>query len=473
MTKKGCQILYENEDDMSMYSSWIFILSLLFSVVHYIWLMYLEYRQRMVLINDSIPQGSSQTIKDYFDSLSKYQVQTMRQYGLEKLNIRCLDLSINQVATLAIMFTLGKLWNASLEVSVSEFHRSLFVGIIIAIGLNLTSIPISIAKYQIETKYEFMKKSKSSIVSIVSSGILKQILTAVVALITTSIILKLFESVAYLSLLVIWIFVVIVQFFIIPPMLAYLLPIVDSFEKLPEGPLKIEVEALVERVGFPKDKVFVKTCPSSNFHSNAYCFGLCCYKQIVLYDTALETFERKKLKKYQGTKSVSCSMKLANFRGLNTEEMLGVLSHELGHWKKKHVLKLFGLFKQIQIIILLSLLGYLSSFEQIYVSFGLHSSEKPILIGLILIYYYILSPVRILFEVLMNKLSRFYELEADQYSYFLGHGDGLCLGLMQIYTDNLKYPFDDKLYCMWYFNHPTLSERIKYIKLHPNELETN
>ena len=123
----------------------------------------------------------------------------------------------------------------------------------------------------------------------------------------------------------------------------------------------------------------------------------------------------------------------------------------------------------IQITILLILCAYLSPFDEVYISFGFENAEKPVLFGLITICLFILAPLNAFFEVLQNTVSRSYEYEADQYSLILGHENDLCKSLVKIKLDNLNFPVEDHLVCMWHSTHPTLIQRITALKLNRSD----
>ena len=96
-----------------------------------------------------------------------------------------------------------------------------------------------------------------------------------------------------------------------------ILPLFNKLAPLEEGPLKTSVEALARRLQFPLKELYVIDGSKRSAHSNAYFYGLPWKKHIVIYDTLIEKSE--------------------------TEEVVAVLSHELGHWSLGHTTKLFGI----------------------------------------------------------------------------------------------------------------------------------
>lgn len=114
-----------------------------------------------------------------------------------------------------------------------------------------------------------------------------------------------------------WLFSVAVQLFAITIYPIAILPLFNKLSPLQEGPLKTGVEALAARLKFPLKELYVIDGSKRSAHSNAYFYGLPWKKHIVIYDTLIEKSE--------------------------TEEVVAVLSHELGHWSLGHTTKLFGI----------------------------------------------------------------------------------------------------------------------------------
>ena len=114
-----------------------------------------------------------------------------------------------------------------------------------------------------------------------------------------------------------WMFGVGVQVFAITIYPIAILPLFNKLSPLKEGPLKTGVEGLAKRLQFPLKELYVIDGSKRSAHSNAYFYGLPWKKHIVIYDTLIEKSE--------------------------TEEVVAVLSHELGHWSLSHTTKLFGI----------------------------------------------------------------------------------------------------------------------------------
>lgn len=105
-------------------------------------------------------------------------------------------------------------------------------------------------------------------------------------------------------------------------------PLFDKYTPLPEGDLKSKIEALAASINFPLYKLFLVEGSKRSSHSNAYLYGFYKYKRIVLFDTLVKEY----YKPAEGD---------TEQKGCETDEVLAVLAHELGHWKYGHTLKLY------------------------------------------------------------------------------------------------------------------------------------
>lgn len=114
-----------------------------------------------------------------------------------------------------------------------------------------------------------------------------------------------------------WLFSIVVQVFAITIYPIVILPMFNKLSPLEAGPIKTGVEKLASNLKFPLDHIYSIDGSKRSAHSNAYFFGFPWKKHIVIYDTLIEKSE--------------------------PEEVVAVLSHELGHWKLGHTTKLFGI----------------------------------------------------------------------------------------------------------------------------------
>jgi len=213
-------------------------------------------------------------------------------------------------------------------------------------------------------------------------------------------------------------------------------PLFNKFTPLQDGDLKAQIEKLAASISFPLTGLYVVDGSKRSGHSNAYFYGFFKSKRIVLFDTLLEQLE--------------------------LPEVVAVLGHELGHWKLNHTLKLF-LIGEIQMFVSFFLFGQILNWPFMYTSFGF--SSQPTIIGLIIFFQFLMSPVDHVLGFSMNILSRKFEFQADEFGAKLGTGFGAALknGLIKISQENLGNMNPDKWYSIYHYSHPPLIERLKHM----------
>jgi len=195
------------------------------------------------------------------------------------------------------------------------------------------------------------------------------------------------------------------------------------------------IRDIMKKAGIKVSRVFKVDASRRTKHTNAYFTGIGKVKRIVLYDTLIEKMDR--------------------------EEILSVLAHEAGHWKKKHVLKFIVLTETMALI-------------TFYISYHLLRSdlltdlfhiEQGSFFAKIIILGFIGSIVSFPFGPLFNFLSRRHENEADKYSYDLtGNGESMISALVKLSKDNLSNLHPHPLYALFHYSHPPVLERIRSIR---------
>lgn len=212
-------------------------------------------------------------------------------------------------------------------------------------------------------------------------------------------------------------------------------PCFNKVTPLDEGPLRSAIEQLAASLHFPLQKLFVIDGSKRSAHSNAYFYGLPCgSKRIVLYDTLIEQSSQA--------------------------QVVAVLAHELGHWKRNHTMKNMVLM-QLLTVFQFWLFGLVLHSRHMYEEFGFYN-ETPTFVGLML-FSCIYSPVSHVLTFVMNLLSRKFEYEADAFAVSLGHGDELKSGLITLHKENKGTMIPDSWYSAYHHSHPPLLQRLDAI----------
>jgi STE24 endopeptidase len=229
----------------------------------------------------------------------------------------------------------------------------------------------------------------------------------------------------------------IIAFFMIFFSMFYTSLIVPMFNKLTpleNGELKTAIEEYCKKVNFKLKNVFVIDGSKRSTKANAYFSGLGPNKKIVLYDTLIKNH--------------------------TTEELVAVLAHEVGHYKRKHTLwgMLFGLTQTGIMLYLLS--AFIN--EPVFAN-AIGVAEPNFHIGVI-VFGILYTPLSIITGLLMNSYSRKNEYEADAYAKQTFKGQYLSDALKKLSVDNLSNPKPHPLYVFFHYSHPTLLNRMKAIE---------
>ncbi|MBT9466020.1 M48 family metallopeptidase [Hydrogenophaga sp.] len=211
-------------------------------------------------------------------------------------------------------------------------------------------------------------------------------------------------------------------------------PLFNKFEPLSDETLKARVNALMQRCGFAAKGLFVMDGSKRSAHANAYFTGFGAAKRVVFFDTLLKQ--------------------------LSPEEIDAVLAHELGHYKRRHIIKRIGLMFTLSLAGF-ALLGWVSSQAWFFTGLGVMPSLDAPNNALALILFMMVVPLLTFFlSPLMAQLSRKHEFEADAYAVAQTNGADLASALLKLYKDNASTLTPDPVYARFYYSHPPASERL-------------
>ncbi|XP_077488071.1 CAAX prenyl protease 1 homolog [Amblyomma americanum] len=444
----------------------IFAFALFMSWLTYLWETYLSYRQYKVC--KSTPRVPSElsviTDQETFSKARLYQIDKMK-FGF------CSGIWSELETTVVLLFGgFAFFWHLceKLAAKAGAEHNELVVTSLFIFGGSLLStlldLPWSIYyTFVIEERHGFNKQTPGFFAK---DRVKKFFLMQAVVLPISCGIVQIIKMGGDYFFIYLWFFTLIVSVLISFIYSDYIAPLLDKFTPLPEGNLKTKIEELAASIHFPLKKLLVVEGSKRSSHSNAYFFGLFKEKKIVLFDTL---FEKEELTEGEnGTVSgeedaakdkALPEKKTHKKTGCNDDEILGVLAHELGHWKLSHVIKNF-VIGQVHLFFCFMIFSLLYTDEQAYRAFGFYNS-KPIFIGLMLIFMYIFSPYNTLVDFLMTALSRHFEFQADAFARGMHRASYLRSALIKLNRDNLSFPVYDWLYSTWHHSHPPVLERVR------------
>ncbi|MCZ7565132.1 MAG: M48 family metallopeptidase [Burkholderiales bacterium] len=207
-------------------------------------------------------------------------------------------------------------------------------------------------------------------------------------------------------------------------------PLFNRFTPLDDPALKGRIEALLARCGFRAKGLFVMDGSRRSSHGNAYFTGLGAAKRIVFFDTLIQR--------------------------LAPPEIEAVLAHELGHFKRRHIIKRIVLVAAVSLAFLY-LLGYLIEQQWFFRALGVETRTTALAL---LLFFMVLPVFTFLLQPLASLYSRRHEYEADAYA--AGHSDAASLvqALVKLYQDNAATLTPDPVHSAFYDSHPPAALRI-------------
>ena len=213
-----------------------------------------------------------------------------------------------------------------------------------------------------------------------------------------------------------------------------LLPLFNKLTPLGEGELKTAIEDFAKKVNFPLDNIFIMDGSKRSKKANAFFSGIGKKKKIVLFDTLIENH--------------------------TTEELVAVLAHEVGHYKKKHIV--WGYVLSVAQIFLMLFILSLMVFNQ-DLSLALGGQVQAIHLNLIA-FMILFSPISGITGLFASMYSRKNEFEADAYAKNTFSGAALARALKKLSVDSLSNLYPHPAYVFFHYSHPPLLKRLEAIK---------
>ena len=213
----------------------------------------------------------------------------------------------------------------------------------------------------------------------------------------------------------------------------WIAPIFNKFTPLADPSLKTRIEQLMRKCGFKSSGLFVMDGSRRSNHGNAYFTGFGKTKRIVFFDTLLSR--------------------------LDIPEIEAVLAHELGHFKRHHVIKRIALSFSMSLLFLWGL-GYLMQQRWFYEGLGVSVSSIPSPAIALLLFFIVMPAFTFLFQPVASLYSRKHEFEADEYAARNASAIDLTRALVKLYQDNASTLTPDPLHSAFYDSHPPAALRV-------------
>src|SRR5690554_3519986 len=372
--------------------------------------------------------------KELEDIFDEQEYQKSQRYKTERYKFGLLTSTISLIATLLFFFFDGFAYVDNLARSI--FNNEILIALvffgIIMIASDILSTPFSYySTFVIEEKYGFNKttrktffldKLKGWLMGAVLGGI---ILGAIIWFYQTTV-----ENFLLYACEIITVFTVLMNLFYA----RFIVPLFNKQTPLEEGSLRLEIEKYASKVGFTLDKIFVIDGSKRSTKANAYFSGFGSEKRVTLYDTLIND--------------------------LNEKEIVAVLAHEVGHYKRNHII--------INLIVAILTTGFTLWLLSLFIgnpllSEALNVSQPSFHIGLVA-FGLLYSPISGITSLIMNYLSRKFEYQADDYAKNTFAATPLISGLKKLSKNSLSNLTPHPLYVFVHYSHPTLLQRFRNLE---------
>lgn len=395
---------------------------LLVVVLDFVWTQYLAYRNRKRMSPDIPPLLEGIYDKDEYARQQAYQKVNSR-FGLYTSLLSFIVMLL--VLSLGIFGWLDGLLRQFIN---NEVVLTLaFFGIVYIVN-DIITLPFSYyATFVIEERFGFNKSTKAVFWFDQLKGLL---LTTILGGIILALLVWFYETLGTYAWLYAWGAVTVFSLFMTLFYSNIIVPLFNKQTPLEDGELRNAIEAFSQEAGFSIKNIYVMDASKRSSKANAYFTGFGAKKRIVLFDTLIND--------------------------LSTSEIVAVLAHEIGHYKKRHTLQ--GMFISIFYTgIILFLLSWFLDNEAIAVALG--GKEASFHLGLIA-FSVLFTPVSMIIGLFSSMHSRKNEYQADAYAAGFGLADSLISGLKKLSVKSLSNLNPDPLYVFFYYSHPTLLQRM-------------
>lgn len=375
----------------------------------------------------------SQVPSEFSETINLEEHQKAQNYTITKNKFSLLSLFFHGTILLCWLETnaLNILYQWVLQLANSPIYQGVIFIIVFSILNSIISLPESIYNtFVIEEKFGFNKTTpKLFIKDLLKQFVVSIIIGAPFLYFVLSILYHLGDS----WWLYTWGFILIFQFIIIWAYPKFIAPLFNKFSELDDNELIREVNNLSSKCDVHFKDYYVMNASLRSAHGNAYFTGFGKNKRIVFFDTLLKSLQK--------------------------EEVISVLAHELGHFKRKHILKSI-VMSSIFLLIGLFVLGKLYNNPNFFQAFNFEVTEPYIAV---LLFSLISSYYTFLFTPISSWLSRKNEFEADEFAATYASAKKLISALLKMYKDNSSSLTPHPLFSKFYYSHPPAKERIDFL----------
>lgn len=402
--------------------------TLLYIIIAFILIEYIFSAVLSYLNMKSWDQPVPAELRDIYDD---EKFEKARAYAKDNDRVSTISGLLSLVVTLGFLYFKGFAWVDGIAHSISDnaiIDGLLFFGIIM-LANSIIDLPFELYKiFVIEEKYGF---NKMTIGTFIGDKVKTAVLLSIIGGAIYALLAWLYGLLGSYFWIAGWVVVSSVTLFIAAFYTSVLLPVFNKLIPLESGDLRSQIERYAEKVSFPLTNIMVMNGSKRSSKANAFFSGMGSRKSIVLYDTLIEK--------------------------MTTDEITAVLAHEVGHYKKKHILQSMAI-SVVQMGIIFFIFGWVAGNPLMAEVLGVKENRFYLsLVTFTLLY----SPVSTLIGLGMNVFSRKNEYEADAYAKETYSAAPLISSLKKLYSDQLGNPQPHPAYVFVHYSHPTLLQRIR------------
>ncbi|MBF0100371.1 MAG: M48 family metallopeptidase [Desulfobacterales bacterium] len=395
----------------------------------------IEYMLNLIADILNIKQVRTDLPKEFIGLYETENYAKSQEYLKVNTQFSIMVYTINFIVILAFWFCKGFAW---IDTIVRSFELNVIITGLLYVGIlcllkGIMSLPFDIYEtFVIEERFGFNKTTWRTYILDLFKGTLLGIIIGGILL---SALLFFFEYAGKYAWIWCWIVISCISLvlqWIIP---TWILPLFYRFKLLEPGELRDAIFAYANRIQFSLENVFVMDGSRRSTKANAFFTGFGKHKRIVLFDTLIEKH--------------------------TISHLLAVLAHEMGHFKKGHLIQQI-VIQLIHLGIMLALLGYFISNQSLFSAF--YMEHISVYAGL-LFFSILYTPVDFLMNIGLQMLSRKNEYEADRFAITTTNDPtSLLEALKQLHVENLSNLFPHPFYVLLHYSHPPILERLKAIE---------
>lgn len=412
----------------------LFLLALTLGLFIQIWLLW-RHQQHVAAHQDQVPPA-------FADAVSLDEHQKAASYTLARVKAAKFELILSTLFLLAWTLGGGLNWlhQAWHDSTLSPLPAGTAFILSTFLIMGLLDIPVSVWRtFSLEARFGFNRTTPQRFVIdlFIQTGLMLLIGAPLIWILLW--IMGSVGSLWWLAAWAVWIAFTLVMTWAYPTFIA---PLFNKFKPLDDAELQERIQQLLSRCGFSSNGIFIMDGSRRSSHGNAYFTGLGKSKRIVFFDTLLKS--------------------------LTADEMEAVLAHELGHFKRKHVLKRM-LTMSLTSLLGLALLGWLSQQHWFYSALGMHQTSDA---AALLLFLMVIPVFAQFLQPFSSWLMRKQEFEADDYAIEQASPAAMIQALVKLYRENANTLTPDPLYSAYHDSHPPAPIRVRHIAASLNSSST-